>query len=171
VLYSSSLWYSTQPTPCPLSCNGVCVIILLLYLESGLPSPSQGWVCMLCCKEERRSILPTPPLLLKIEYAAYSFSSYIRWKTRSRSLPPSQGWEEKRRSMLHTSLCVSSPPYKIVCSVLLLVLYLASRLSPPLQGWRVSCVFHHKEEMRWTLSTPLLLPEIESMAYSLSSSL
>ena len=42
--------------------------------------------------------------------------------------------EEERRSKLHTPTCASSPPCDGERDILLLVLYLASRLHPSLQG-------------------------------------
>ena len=72
---------------------GVRVVFLVLYLASTLCTPWKGWGvgCVHYHKEERKNTLPTPPLLLVIEYTAYSSSSCIWWRTRSRPPPPLQG--------------------------------------------------------------------------------
>ena len=66
-----------------------------------------------------------------MEYASYSLTSCPCWWRADWG----QGWvgcllhhEEERRSMLCTPLCASSPPRNGVPNVLLLVLYIASRL-------------------------------------------
>jgi hypothetical protein len=74
LLLLSTLQLSTWTTSCPPAYDG-----------------GQRVDCLLHCKEERRSIPPTP-------------------------------------------VCVSSPLCNGLCNILLLILYLASRLSPPLPG-------------------------------------
>ena len=144
--------YSSSPP-----CNGVRSILLILTMEETSYSQNRGqggvWH-VINGKEERR----------RGEWA-YSSSSILQWSTTpypcdgirvilvlllifyiaSRTPPQSRGWgvccvlhhKEERMSKLYNTLCVSSPPHNGVYSVLFLILYLVSRLTHPLQWWRV----------------------------------
>jgi hypothetical protein len=58
-----------QLTTCPQSCDRVCVVLLILKYED-----EEYTVYSIA---RRRSTLSTTPLLLAIQYVAYSLSSFI----------------------------------------------------------------------------------------------
>jgi hypothetical protein len=156
-----SLWSSMQPTPCTPRHDGVCGLLLILAIEyvTYLQDRGQQVCSILHCKEERKGgeeDEEQPPIHPLSCNGVHDILLILNLASRP-PLPVQGQWvlcilhyDEERRSIPFI------PPFLLAIKyttyflfILLLILYLESRLSLLSQGWGwgVECILHCKEPL------------------------